>query len=216
MGQVGNPSFIYTYEEPFGIRNYVKDPRACETATVYDDSKTYPKEVRTCVGTPGMNFLMRYEYDPRFGVKTDEFDWNNAETKFFYDGFGRLIKVIGPLDSDPYPTTIVEYLNWGTLNGTPTSQQVKTSRREQHGGAGVLVSEEYFDGMGRIDRPRQEAPVTGQFIMTDATFDSRNLATQKFVPYLVDGGNNPLETPKFASFTYDPLGRLIQIINPDN
>jgi YD repeat-containing protein len=80
----------------------------------------------------------------------------------------------------------------------------------------VLVSEEYFDGLGRIDRTRQEAPVGGQFILTDSNFDSRNLVTQKFVPYLVDAGNNSLETPKAANFFYDPMGRLTDITNPDN
>ncbi|MDZ4345213.1 MAG: RHS repeat-associated core domain-containing protein [Candidatus Binatia bacterium] len=215
MGQVANASFIYGYEEPFGIRNYVKDPRACETTTVYDTSKTFPKDVRTCVSTPGMNFLMRYDYDPRFGVRTKETDWNGQVTIYEYDTFGRPTKVIGPLDSTATPTTIIEYVNWGTLNLTATSQHVKTSRREQHGGAGVLTSEEYFDGMGRIDRTRQEGPVSGQFILTDSTFDSRNLTTQKFVPYLVNASNNPLETPKFATFFYDPLGRLTQVTNPD-
>jgi RHS repeat-associated protein len=222
MGYPDNPVFIYGYEEPFGIRNFIKDPRLCETTTSYETSKTFPQTVAVCSNIPTLNFVTTYDYDARFGVvisRTDPYRQGDSPvptTTSEYDGFGRLTKSTGPLDSgSTYGSESRFYPDWGN----PSLQRVITYLTEEHGTGNVLWSEEYFDGLGRNDKIRREGPdtsSTGKSIVTDRLFDSRDLTIQQSAPYFADTGGTPLESVKYDYFTYDPLGRSSQVTHPDS
>lgn len=207
IGNGSNPVFTYTYDATTGVRTSVRDPRNCDTTTVYESTKTFPQTITTCANVPSLNFPMAYVYDPRFGVKTSETDWNSQTTTYNYDLFGRLTKVTGPLDTgSTYGTVSHLYSDWGN----PSLQRVITYRTEEHGTGNVLWSEEFFDGLGRIDKTRNEGPDASTTIVVDMLFDSRNLMTQQSAPHYAN------ETPKYTNFTYDPLGRATRVDHPDS
>jgi len=194
-----NPVTTYVNDPTVGVRTAVTDPRGCTTTITYEPSKTYPQTITNCM-LPSVG----YRYDARFGVKTYETDVNGPPTHYDYDGFGRLTKVIGPSDSENLPTIQYDYPSWGT----PTAQNVQTSRRIQHGAVPVLVSAEYFDGLGRVYQNAKDGP-SGKTIQSEATLDSRGLVVYATAPHFTN------EAAVTTSFRYDPLARLRQIIHPD-
>jgi RHS repeat-associated protein len=221
IGQPDNAVFLYTHDSASGVRTSITDPRNCTTTTVYESTKTFPSSIALCSNISAINFMMTYEYDPRHGVvksRTAPYHVGDSPlptTTYDYDGFGRPTKTTGPLDSSStYGTETKQYLDWGD----PGLQRVTTLRTEDHGTANVLWTEEYFDGLGRIDKVRREGPdtsVTGRTIVTDIVFDSRNLTTKRSAPYFINSSGTPQETPKLDLFNYDPLGRASQVTHAD-
>src|SRR5258706_583670 len=150
IGDSSNAVFEFDYDAVTGVRTFVKDPRLCETTTTYESTKTFPDEVRTCSNVTSLNFLMKYVYDPRFGTPLSEKDWNQQETKYEYDDFVRLTKKTNIKDflaNSPNGTEKTEYLEWGTAN-----QRVRVSATIEHGQAAVLITDNFFDGFGRVDQ----------------------------------------------------------------
>jgi YD repeat-containing protein len=222
IGHAANPVFLYTNDSATGVRTNVRDPRLCDTTTVHESTKTFPQSVAVCSNITALNFVTTYEYDPRHGVVKSRTEPNRvgdsplSTTTFDYDGFGRLTKITGPLDTaSTYGTETRQYLDWGDA----ALQRVVTLRTEDHGTGNVIFMEEYFDGLGRIDKVRREGPDTstsGKTIVTDALFDSQNRVTRQSAPYFINSSGAPLETPKYDLFTYDPLGRPTQVTHADN
>jgi RHS repeat-associated protein len=205
-GNANNPKVTYGYDSAFGVRTSVTvhnsangDPPDCTTTTDYDSTKTFPLTITNC-----LTHQKTVHYDAGLGVKLDETDPNGAPTSYTYEGFGRLLKVIGPLDNDTYPTVKYDYLNWGD----PLAQRVVTSRREEHGGSGVLWSEQYFDGLGRIDQTRSEGP-DGKTILTERAFDSRGLVLLQTAPHF------DTEDSRAIGVMFDILGRPVREYHSD-
>ncbi len=123
---------------------------------------------------------------------------------YTYDEFGRPTKVVGPLDSDTFPSVTYSYLNWGNAQ----TQRIQTQKRKDHGGAAVVSRSDYFDGMGRFDQAQTDGP-GGTTIVDDTTYDSRGLATAKSAPHF------STETALFTQFVFDPLGRQTLITYAD-
>jgi RHS repeat-associated protein len=194
-----NPVTTYAYDPTFGVRTAVTDPRGCQTTMVYEPTKTYPQTVTNC-----MAHGAGYTYDLNFGVKKSEQDPNGQLTTYNYDTFGRLTAVIGPSDSEANPTIIYDYPQWGN----PQQQQVATFRRVQHGGAAVLRSSDYFNGLGRVYQNAHDGP-RGTTIQSEATFDSRGLILAATAPHF------STEASVTTSFAYDPLGRQRRVNQPD-
>jgi RHS repeat-associated protein len=212
MGDPLNAVTTYTNDPDFGVRTSVTDPRGCTTTIEYEATKTFQTKLTNCLNPP---HIREFTFDPRHGGKLTDKDPNQQITTTEYDGFGRVTKSFGPLDSATYPTVSFDYVNWGTLDSTPSSQHVKTSRREQHGQGGTLDSWEYFNGLGQVDFTKQEGPDASKFIVTDTVFNGTLPKIQKSAPYFVDGSHTPLETAKLTTTTSDLLGRPTLIQHPN-
>jgi|GEM_PF-3200168 len=216
MGAPDNPLFLYTYDPAIGVRTNIKDPRQCDITTTYESSKTFPQTVSFC------GFTKTYQFDLGHGVVRSVTDPNALgdtplpTTTYDYDGFGRLTKITGPLDgASTYGSESRQYLEWGTVG----AQRVLYLQTEDNGTDHVLWHAEYFDGLGRIFLNQREGPdtsVTGQTIATTESFDSRNLVIGRSAPYFINSSGSPVETPKFDTFAYDPLGRAIQVTHADS
>ncbi len=199
-GNFNNPKLTYGYDSTFGVRTSVTvhnsanlDPADCPTTTVYEDKKTFPLTVTNCLG-----HQKTLHYDAGLGVKLGETDANGQPSFYKYDGFGRIFKVIGPLDTETYPLIRYEYADWGN----PALQRVITFRREQHLQPGEIWSEQYFDGLGRVDQTRSEGP-DSKTIMTERAFDSRGLVLLASAPHF------DTEDSRETGAMYDPLGRKV-------
>lgn len=147
-----------------------------------------------------LGHVVTYEYDAGLAKKTSERDPNNQLTSWRYDVLGRNTKVIGPLDSETYPSVSYDYADFGT----PSLQRTITHRREEHGQAGTIWSEEYFDGLNRVDQTRSEGP-NGDDIVTETVFDTRGQVQKKSAPRFSS------EAPIWTEHEYDVLGRQTQV-----
>ncbi len=199
QGTSGNPIVAHAYDV-FGNKTSTTDARGCATTMTYEASQTYPETVTSCLG-----FATSFAYDTRFGVITSQTDPNLQTTTSDYDVFGRLTKKTGPLDGASTQGSMSRlYLDFGD----PNLQRIVTNTTEEHGTANVIVSESYFDGLGRADHARSDGP-GGTTIVTDTTFDARGQVAAKSAPHF------STESPVFTQFSYDAIGRQVQVTNPD-
>jgi len=199
-----NPLTTYTYDS-YGNLYTTTDPMGnVTTVSSHDPSYTYPTSVTL---PPPMNFVSSKTYDYRYGKPLTETDVNNNTSTYQYDVFGRLLKIINPYDNTSTEgTQSIYYENFGMGVG---SQRVATHSTEQSGTGNYLWRENYFDGFGRTIKTRSEGP-DGKVIVTETDYDTMGRVSFSSLPYF-----EGLETARWVSYTYDPLGRVIRVTNPD-
>lgn len=146
-------------------------------------------------------------------------DPNGKVAQNIYDSLGRLVKVIGPNDTEANPGIIYEY--------DLAHQPIKVTKKVKDDSSGTvnyLTTYEFYDGLGRlieIKSPAEPDPATGaarQIILGLVIYDERGQVKEKYLPYFTLASVNfvapAFDTPH-ASFIYDALGRVTQSINPD-
>ncbi|MDP2941373.1 MAG: LamG-like jellyroll fold domain-containing protein, partial [Candidatus Omnitrophota bacterium] len=218
----------YRYDA-FG--NLIKSvgPLGRVTATAYDSfTQSYPIKVTNPLGQSIENIYYGINDPPLgaldgsglFGQLKSTQDLNQQRVYSLYDTFGRLTKVIGPLDSLEYPATLYEY----DLSSAPIkiSQYVKFTSEQTS--QPYYASYSFFDGLGRAiysKTPAQADPQTSvprQIISGITRYNAKGQVIEKYLPYFTE------ESPDYVSadystlhtsFTYDGLGRVTQTTNPD-
>ena len=195
-----NPVITYTYNS-YGNQTSITDPMSNLTSITYDSTYTYPYQA-----TNPLSHTATTVYDPKYGKVISETEPNGNTTTYAYDIFGRRTKVIGPLDStSTYGTVSYEYQDCGTAN-----LRIVTNSTEESGTANYLKSEVCLDGLERTIKTWKEGP-DGSTIVQDIEYDSTGRVYRKSLPYFDGTGS-----PKWITYTYDPVGRVTQITNPDS
>src|SRR5882672_3164069 len=125
QGSAGNPAVTSAYDG-YGNRIAITDPRGCTTTVAHESlSHVYPVRVTSCLG-----HVTALAYDARWGERTSETDPNDRTTTYLYDAFGRLAKIIGPLDGNSLLGSERRlYLDFGN----PSAQRIRTYRTMVHG-----------------------------------------------------------------------------------
>lgn len=72
-----------------------------------------------------------------------------------------------------------------------------------------MWKETYYDGFGRTIKTKAPGP-DGKTIVAQKVYNSTGLVSAASFPYF-----EGIETPRWTYFTYDPIGRTIQVTNPD-
>ncbi|MEW6328422.1 MAG: toxin TcdB middle/N-terminal domain-containing protein [Thermodesulfobacteriota bacterium] len=194
-----DPVITYSYDS-YGNQTSVTDARGYTTTITYDSIYTYPATITNPLG-----HVTATTYVTRFGKPLTETDANGNTTIYEYDLFGRLVRVIRPYDeTSTYGTESYEY-----IDGPIGVQKVITYSTEQSGTANYLWKESYFDGLGRTIKTRAEGP-DGKVAVAETIYDERGLVASTSLPYF-----EGLETPRWTSYTYDPIGRVTEIARPD-
>ena len=206
QGNTGNSTVTYGYDI-YGNKTSTTDPLNCTTTIVYESSQTFPATVTNCLGHQTTTV-----YDLKFGVITSRTDPHNSgdpaptTTWTYNDPFGRLTSVTGPLDGGSfYGTVTYQYLNFGN----PQLQSVKAFRTTDHGTANSIWSEQFFDGLGRVDKTQQQGPGGQTIITREVEFDPRGAVQFSAAPRF------ETEAPAWSEFHYDVLGRQTQVTHPD-
>ena len=199
-----NPVTFLEYNT-YGNLWKITDPKGFVTRIDYDNtSYTYPEKVTK----ESSGLATSTSYDFGFGTPLTETDFNTNTTTYQYDTFGRLEKVIGPYDStSPEGTQSIHYENFGLGTG---HQRVAIHSTEQSGTLNFLWNEDYFDGFGRTIGTRREGP-DGKVIVDNTLYDTMGRVAYSSLPYF-----DNVETPRWVSYSYDPIGRVTGVINPDN
>ncbi len=197
-----NPITTYTYYNNGNLKS-ITDPMGNPPTTItYDSTKTYPNQTTNPLGQ-----ITTTVYDQKFGKITSKTDVYGNTTTYEYDVFGRPSKVTNPYDgSSSYGTISYWYPDFGIVG----NQKMVTYHTEQSGTANYRWEEAYFDGVGRTIKTRREGP-DGKVIVGQTTYNQRGLAVTKYLPYF-----EGIETPRYVTFEYDPVGRITRATNPDN
>ncbi|MFN0116998.1 MAG: FG-GAP-like repeat-containing protein [Elusimicrobiota bacterium] len=183
-----------------GFVTAVIDPKGNRTETEYD-AKGFPVLIRNPHG-----FTVKSQYDPLTGQVLSDTDLNNQTSIYKYDSMGRLVKAIGPLDSEAFPTAEYDYRQ--DLWGNTAQQHIFLKKRERHGTSDSLWSKEYFDGLGRTYKTEIEGKEDS--IISETRFNNRGLVDSQSIPrYSAD------THLRWTNNIYDALGRLKQTIYPD-
>jgi len=192
------------YKDPvfFSYVTAVVDANGNRTQTSYD-ANGFPITV-----TNALSQTLSSTYDTRNGNVKTETNVNGQITQYTYDPMGRLLKEIGPLDTDALPS--VEYNYHGELLGNPSQQYTEKNVRVQNKQAAVLTSKTYFDGLGRTYKTETPANA-GQTVISETTYNGRGLADNVSVPRFSSDTGTVLQTHT----SYDALGRVIEIDRPD-
>ncbi|MBK8574581.1 MAG: VCBS repeat-containing protein [Elusimicrobia bacterium] len=141
-------------------------------------------------------------------------DLNQQTTTYQYDVFGRPSKIFNSLDNAVFPTTEYQYF----INAAPP-HSVVTKSRVEHRVAGTLDTYTFLDGLGRNVQTKTPMPQGKQLVEGMVTYNSRGLVDRRYMPY-VASTTVALErlpaVPTYASMSYDALGRVMRVTNPDS
>ncbi len=164
------------------------------TETRYDSNGLFPIRTLNALGHDE-----HYQYDPRFGLKTQLIGPNQLPTAWEYDALGRPVREIradGTVTATDYawcPASVCPY------GGTRVI-------RETYGSPRTVV---YRDAQDREIRAETEGLRPGSLIYQDTDYDQFGRVARKSRPYYAG------DTPQWATFAYDKLDRLIEENRPD-
>jgi YD repeat-containing protein len=195
---------------------------ARETTTAYDSTyHLYPVQtcnaINHCVTTQYYGVGVPADYGLPGQVKKVT-DPNNASTEYRYDDFGRSTHVRAPYDPGwgwDQVSTYVAYTDFG---------QAGKQRIATFGGQNAVWQEQYLDGLGRTIQVHESAD-GGQEVRHSTEYDGLGRAVKQWVPYYgthgeigEHGAHSYIPPsgglPKTIT-TYDALGRVIVVENPD-
>ncbi len=156
-----------------------------------------------------------YAYNKALGVLTEETGPNGSATKTTagYDGFGRIIRVVRPGDTDASPTIAIVYGDNAAPFYTEASQKIQ--------GSTLYKLRKYYNGLGQLLQTQViGATVSGvvKDIRTDTFYDALGQVTKQTVPYATTTGGYFSDRSKSEAFThtsYDVLGRATLVTAPD-
>jgi RHS repeat-associated protein len=204
------------YDTTYGNAISVTDAKGRTTTTRYDSTyHMYPDLVTNALGQ-----TQSATYDPKTGQVLTLTDPNSQVSRMVYDVFGRARQAFGPYDDATHPGVWYEY-DLGAIPG-----KVATYSREENNtddSNKIRATYTFSDGLGRTVEIKSDAQDPAKQIVSDViVYNNRGLTDSKFFSYLVTPGTDrakyvaPDFTQPKAIFQYDPVGRVIKTINPDN
>jgi RHS repeat-associated protein len=197
----GNPEMRLAYDTS-GNRICTRDARGNITTITYDSTGTFalstttpsPASLTTTTAYYGVNGVPMDT--GLYGQVKSVTDPNGRITSHEYDALGRKTKTTNP--DGFFVTTTYNYGNGQTVG----TQHVLTTNSLGHSSAA------YFDGLGRSIR-KTSTYTGGPTRETKTEYDVRGQVLRTSLPYFT-GGTVYWRTP-----SYDALGRIIQLTNPD-
>lgn len=202
-----NPEIRMAYDA-YGNKVCQRDPNGNSNLLTYDSTNTMVKTVTNPLGH--VTTTQYYGIDSLamdkglYGQVKTVTDPNSQAIIMEYDVFGRNSKTTAP---DGLVTTVT--YNYGTGFSVGTQHISKSAS-----GAGLvntLTSANYFDGLGRSIKQEANGP-DSKTVVTEVQFDSRGAVLRKSLPYFKTVES---VTGRWSTTTYDPLGRVIRVDNPD-
>ena len=163
----------------------------------YDEPfHTYPVQETINMGNGSADLVFQASYDQGLGTTTRSLDFNQNQTSYGYDVFGRLTQVIQPGDTPDYPTSEYDYFLAVPFGTTGLVNYVETRRLDKMPGAVgpnqrdyYVISRTFTDGLGRTLMSKQEAePALGssapRVVVSGATlFNARLKPSRTLNPF---------------------------------
>jgi RHS repeat-associated protein len=200
----------YTYNA-FGQKTQVTvsgvDITTRSASTTYDTRGQFATSA-----TNALNQSESWQYGARFGLPTSHTGPNGLTTTWTYDTFGRKTLEVR---ADGTRTAWSYQFCSGIAGGTAScpaggTYLVQTAQLASDGTTQIgPTSTAYFDQLGRTIAADTQG-FDGSLVRTATQYDSQGRVLQKSRPYFVSGG-----TPKWTSYTYDTLSRVLTETHPD-
>jgi YD repeat-containing protein len=204
-----NPITRYSYDN-FG--NIINETDANNNSKLFifginDDTNTFSEKEIDNEG-----HITNKTYDLGTGKIVSQSDSNGNVINYSYDSFGRIKKEILPYDSANYPTKEYEY----DMDGV-APESIVIKKRENSGEDSTYDTYYFYDGFGNLIQTKREGEGSKQ-IISNFFFDGQNRIVKIINPYLNTSNQNysvPNDHINYTRYDYDPLGRVIQVTNPD-
>ena len=200
----------YTYNA-FGQKTQVTvsgvDIATRSASTAYDAQGRFATSA-----TNALSQSESWQYDARFGLPTSHTGPNGLTTTWTYDTFGRKTLEVR---ADGTRTSWSYQFCSGTAGGTASCPSggatlVQETPLASDGTTHIgPVKTGYFDQLGRNIAVDTEG-FDGSAIRAATQYDAQGRVAQKSRPYFVSGG-----TPRWTTYTYDTLGRVLTETAPD-
>ena len=202
-----NPVSTYSHDS-FGNLVSGTDPLGRTTSYSYDSSGTY-----LASETNALSHVTEYSYDFKTGNLNWVEDANDYRTSFGYDSLGRIISEKRPFPGDPGTASYTYFTDGVAPEG------VKVSRKEGLDNPyGMLDSYTFVDGFGRVVQSRADAVDGETQVVVDSYYDGLGRVSRQSVPYFSGSHSsyqNPDSAVKSTSYSYDPLDRVVEVVNTD-
>jgi YD repeat-containing protein len=165
-------------------------------------------------------------YDPVTGELVAHTDVNGQTTRSVYDAFGRVIKLIGPGDSEAYPTVTNSYniFKLTRLFGEIFPHSIVKKQRVEHHQDGrpesdrTLDTYTFLDGLGRTRQTKTPGTDGKQVASGQVDFNDRGLPEKTYAPINVvfsPSMSVVVSTVPHSTIEYDSLGRTVKVTNTD-
>ncbi len=208
-----NATWTFTYDSVGNLATSTDASGYTSTFTWDPAAQTWPAQV-----TDSFGYTSRYTWNLKHGKVEETIDKNNWPLRQSYDGFGRLVSVVGPNDSAASPTLTFEYNH--TANPAWAVAHHKDAVRTDSIDTAVFV-----DGLGRILQTKDDTELdqgsggsgtstrTGMRVSGRVEFDALGRLAAQGQPVFDTGAatafvNVPLQNP--TRYTYDVLDRVIE------
>jgi len=198
----GNNTVTTLEYDPFGNVLRSTDSVGAQTMFQYDATHTF---TTTTVNALGQTAYASYDQG------TGNVLWmkkNDLMTSYSYDVSGRIAKEIQPYDTTDAPTKQYRYL----LNGSaPTTVGIALRTTANN----TMDTAYYYDGNTNLIQAAS-ATDTG-LIVKNLYYDGDARVIAEDNPYTTTGGNYsvPAGGVPQTNYTYDPLDRVVLVLNPD-
>jgi RHS repeat-associated protein len=166
--------------------------------------------------TNPLNQTFSSAYDYALGLPTGETDPNGAATTATYDVLGRITAVIRPGDDSNNPTLRFSY----NIDGG--NHLFWTEAQQRLSGSVYSKVRKYYNGLGQLLQTQADAEVNGTLktVVSDIYYDDMGRADRQAMPYSVTLSNGaftaqPSNPANYTQTVYDALGRVYQVIAPD-
>lgn len=214
FAKVGDDAKPSTVLKTYLTRNAQGNVTATVTQDGFGETRstcaTYDAEgVFVVMANNSKNIPVYSKYDRGLGAKVAQMDANNVVTRWVYDGFGRLGRVVNP-DGTAVTTSLSYATGCGSDGGAQCTVVETTS---SVGSWGQAITDE----LGRAVKTRSagpdvptctEAGVCEKYavIVTDQTFDHFGRLVKKTLPYIEKDNQTPRQ---YEEYQFDALGREV-------
>jgi YD repeat-containing protein len=200
--QIGGSRAEFVYDHDFHV--FVIEQKDAE----------YQKTYRDYFGIGSTPFFGPDGFHGLFGQIKSETAVNETKTFYNYDTFGRLLSVIGPRDTQEFPTVQMQY------NVFADYTRVIAEKRLEHGTSRVVRSVEFSDGLGQVIQTKNPSGKPGRYIISgEKEYDQLGRIQRQFIAREALTAQDQIEERPLGSahvlFAYDALGRPLSAVNPD-
>ena len=209
-----NAVWTLSYDDAGNLVSFV-DPTGYTTTETYDpQTRSYPVQVRDSFG-----YVTTHAYELKYGELTSTTDENGNVLRRAYDPFGRLLRVVGPNDSDASPALAFEYhpaapVSWAVVHHKDVTRP------------DPIDSATFVDSLERVLQTKEDAELdlgsgtstrTGMRVSGGIAFDAKGRIASQGQPVFDSSPASqfvvmPAKNPTFLS--YDALDRLREVRFP--
>ena len=193
-------------DDAAGLSGTVTGPLGGVTRFTFDATRTVPVSITDPAGN-----VVQAVHDYRVNRVATLTEASGEVYTAAFDPLARPLSIVHPGDTAAAPTRSFEF-DAATVPVTTTVHQ-----RAVSGQPATIDSLSRYDGAGRL-LERRVRDETGEIVLEARTYCARGLVATSYQPSRAAGPGYALPAPGDAhtSMSYDALGRLVRVVNPDH